>query len=282
MTPLYPYWQALYMSLYSKALYLDVGRGRRGLGLGYLTLLSALLSAIVIGYIMMLAANFHVQLPPAVQTEQEGKPDINQIISQAIAQVPVITIKDGNASITEPQPYTIVNPDNKKPIAIIDTTGTYTSLDNTEAVILLTQTKLIYRKNRHSMESYFLKELSKGDRVVDATTVAGWAMYFKKIVLWTLALFIFPLVTLISFIYLAIRACIFGGIGMIIGSTLSINDLYYKDYVRLAAVASTPIAFLHFLLMMLSVGGSSLTLSVLIFALGVGYMYVAVKANRWL
>lgn len=280
---IYSYGQALYMSLYSKALYLDVGRGRRGFGFGYLALLAVLCAAMLVGYWTFIVSGIHITLEPSnYSLEQQEKPNVNQVLSQLIAQVPTITIKNGEASITEAEPYTIYLPENKRPFAIIDSMGSYVSLDKTDASILLTKTQLFYRKDKHHIESYYLNELTKDDWVIDANTIVEWARYLKKTLLWMLPLVVFPLFIAISFLYIALRSLIFGGIGMVIGNVMDINDLKFKDYFRIAAFASTPIIVINLVLLVLPVFQASLVLDVLIFAVGIAYVYFAVKVNRWL
>lgn len=282
MTPLYTIWQALYMSLYSKALYLDIGRGWRGAGFRYLLLLTALCMTALTGLWMVKISRINLDVAPSldIPSDQENSNDLSSILVHLIAQVPVITIKQGEASITQDEPYTIYYPEDNAPFAVIDTKDTHASLENTTAIILLTKDKLIYKAASNEMQSYMLKDLSQDDRVVDAYTVKEWVKHAKHIVLWLLPLVVLPLFTLIGFVYLALRSLMFGAFAMVLGMTMKVEDLKYIDYLRLSCVASTPVVVLYLLVSYFPPLGMIPFLSAVTFLLGVVYIYIAVKASR--
>ena len=118
------------MSFFSMDFYRDVGLNWKGVGFGYLFLLLAVFWVPKIIRIQWMASDF---------VEYEA-PDV-------VGQVPEITIADGEVSIKEPQPYYITMPDSNKAIAIIDTTGSIVSLEDSNAFCLLTKTDFIMRNN---------------------------------------------------------------------------------------------------------------------------------------
>lgn len=282
MTPLYSYWHSLYMSLYSRAFYLDVGRGQQGAGFGYVAVVSAFCAALLVGYWTFTISKIDlVPHIPALPGEQEPKKDLNEVLIRIIAQVPTIIIKEGKASITEDQPYTIYYPDGEyTPFALIDTRETPISLDETKAVILLTQNRLIYRTSPDAVQSYDIATLSKGDRVITSDTLTTWIREGRKTLLWIMPLLVFPMLSVFGFIYMAVRSLIFGLLGMVIGNVLKVEGLEYIDYVRLAAAASMPVALAYMLIFFYPPLGALIPLNAVIFAIGLGYVYVAVKANR--
>lgn len=283
MTKLYTYWQALYMSFYSRSLYLDVGRGWQGMGIRYTAIVAALCSVLLVGN-WMWQINQITLIPEAqdMRAEPEGKTpsDLNSILIHLVEQVPVITIKNGEASIAQEQPYTIYEPDNTKPFAVIDTKNQGVSLHNTEAMVLLTKDTLSYRSGLNEVQSYSIVSLSQGDRVIDSQMVADWVMQGKQIIFWGLPLVVFPLLALAWFAYMMIRGLIFGVLGMVLGNVLKVEDFTYNDYLRLSLVASTPIAAIYVLSFLFPAFGNMGYVSTIIFAIGVLYLFFAVRANR--
>ena len=111
------------LSFFSKDLYRDVCYNWKGSGFVYLLLL---LSVCWIAPMVKL----HVGLSDFVDNEAP----------KMVTQIPVITIVEGKASIDEPQPYYIQEPETGENLIVIDTTGTITSLEGTEVFALITET----------------------------------------------------------------------------------------------------------------------------------------------
>ena len=114
------------LSFFSKDLYRDVGLNWRGTCFGYLLLL--------------LAACW---IPIMIIIHSDTREWIRNEASKVVSQFPVIIIKDGIASVNEPQPYYIMTPDGNEVFIIIDTTGTVTSLADSNAYALITKTEFI-------------------------------------------------------------------------------------------------------------------------------------------
>ena len=78
-----------------------------------------------------------------------------------IDQVPVITVVDGQISIEEPQPYTIRDPGTGEALAVIDTTGTITSLDQTDARILVTARNALVQKSAIETRTFSFENVDR-------------------------------------------------------------------------------------------------------------------------
>ena len=147
-----------------------------------------------------------------------------------VSQVPMITFTDGEASIDEPQPYYINDPDSGEPLCIIDTTGTITSLDQTDAMFLLTKTQIIYKENEYKTEAYDFNEL--GDFVLSQDKINKWIGAIKS---WATPVFSFFAIVG-SYIFRIIQALIYGAIGLLFAN-LCKTKMSYASAVRLAVVA---------------------------------------------
>ncbi|HEL8434089.1 TPA: hypothetical protein U0D75_002421, partial [Legionella pneumophila] len=74
--PIYSYWQALYMSFYSKRLFVDVGKRWRGIGLIYLLLVVAICS-----------------IPFSIRIASDFNKTFNQQIIQPLLQLPTVYVQ---------------------------------------------------------------------------------------------------------------------------------------------------------------------------------------------
>src|SRR5512135_2968335 len=95
----------LYMSFYSKSLYREVARewSNRFCFLYLLSLIAL------------------CWIPGMIRLDSDIAGYIDNDAPKYVRQLPTIKIAGGQASITEPQPYTIKDPDNGDPVMIIDT-----------------------------------------------------------------------------------------------------------------------------------------------------------------
>jgi hypothetical protein len=204
------------LSFFSKDLYRDVGLNWRGTCFGYLLLL---LAVCWIPWMVMI----HQSLAEFVQNEA----------SKLISQVPALTIKDGIASIDEPQPYYIMVPDSNEVFAIIDTTGTITSLADSNAYALITKTEAIYREDEVQSRTFSFAEI-KNFRL-DQAKLNNWLSTFQK-------LFVpitYPVVLAFSYVYRIIQALIYAAVGLLFAQGFR-TKIEYPALLRLAVVAVTP------------------------------------------
>ncbi len=206
-----------FLSFFSRDLYIDVGLKWKGTGFGYLLLLLAV-----------------CWLPLTVKMHRGLSNFIDNETPPFLEQFPTITIDNGRASIDQPQPYYIKAPDSNDVIAIIDTTGEIQSLDNTDALILMTQTQLIHRESDTVTKTFDLAQI-EGHHVLDKDTIQGFLSFFKA--LFFPIAFIFLLFG--SFLYRIIQALIYAAIGLLFASLCNAN-LSYAALLRVAVVAVTP------------------------------------------
>jgi len=119
-----------FMSFYSKDFYRDVAQNWKNYAFLYLLFLLALCSVVKTVKIHYDLSDFLTKHAPAF-----------------ISQFPAVTFSNGKASIDQDEPYFIKDPNSGDDIIIIDTTGEINSLNDTNAVMLLTETKLIIKKS---------------------------------------------------------------------------------------------------------------------------------------
>jgi hypothetical protein len=210
----YGRFQGLLLSLGSGPFYRDVARNWGGIGLLYLLLLLALT------WIPILA-KMQIGLNQFVQND----------LPKALKDVPAITIQGGKASSPAPQPFEFKDPDTGKPIFIMDTTGKITSLDQTPAVALLTETKLLVR-GQNKVESLDLRQF--GDMTISKETIQG---FFASLAPW-LSPVLFPIVMIGSIVRALIMILIVGAIGMVFNNNQRAG-LNFDALLRLAAVGMT-------------------------------------------
>lgn len=250
------YFEAFYLSFYSAPFYLDVGRHWKGTGFLYLLLLLALV------WIPEMAG-IHTSISEAIDTHGQA----------FAAQVPAITISDGEVSTDVETPYFIRDPETDKVWAIIDLTGEYTSLEGAEAQVLLTRNEVLVRQDRGSVQETRSHDLSQ----VESFTLSGedigrWLEVAKS---WLVILF-YPFAVGFSFIYRIVQAFIYALIGLLIARSLKVN-LTYETLLRLTVLALTPVIILLTIRSLASISIPGLWL--VAFALAMGYLIFAIKAN---
>jgi hypothetical protein len=205
------------MAFFSRGLYRDVALRWKGTAFGYLLLL--LVVCWVPGMI-----DVHAGVAEFVANEAP----------KLVSQVPVVTIADGRASIDEPQPYYILDPDSGEALIVIDTTGDITSLEETEAQALITRTGAIYRKSAIETRTFSFSEIDRF--VLTPDRIYGWLEVGKRYA----APVLYPFCVLGSFIFRILQALLYAAIGLLIARLLK-TDRSYDDLLRLSVVAMTPV-----------------------------------------
>jgi hypothetical protein len=204
------------LSFFSKDLYRDVALQWKCTGLGYLFLL------LVIAWIPVMVG-LHVRMSEFVAKDA----------AKLIAQAPNLTIRDGKASITEPEPYFIKEPGTGEVIAIIDTTGKTTSLEGTTAVVLVTQTEAIVRKNKIETQNFSFHDIKEFH--VGPAQVKEWLSTLSRFA----APVLYPLALGGSYVFRIGQALIYAVIGLLFAALCHVR-LGYVALLRLAVVAVTP------------------------------------------
>ena len=204
------------LSFFSKTLYIDVARNWKGVNFLYLLLLLAI-----------------CWIPTMIKMRIDLADFINNETPALVNQVPEITITDGRVSIEETQPYYIKDPDSDEPLAIIDTTGTIDSLEESDAVCLLTKTTIMWKKNEFETQTVDLSKVKHF--VLNSERITGWLHIGRKF----LVVVMYPFALLGSYAYRIVQALIYAAIGLLFAS-LCKTALSYAALIRLAVVAVTP------------------------------------------
>lgn len=215
----YSSFSALIAAFFSKDLYRDVAHSWGGIGFLHLMLLAFLASAPIM-------ATIHVQLNSFADRDF---PDL-------VKNFPDVKLTKGEVSSTIPQPYVVMDDaKSHKTMFVLDTTGKINNLEQTDAQILVTKTKIHMRERSNQQKIQDLKDFP--DMEVTATKMRSW---MKILATWCapvgtpFLMFGYVLVGLISMMLLALFGALIAGSN----STVSAGG-----YMRLASVARTP-AFL--------------------------------------
>lgn len=243
----------LFMSFYSKALYQDVGRNWKKVSILYLFLLLSVCSIPIVFRVHSAVSDYLQHEAPKI-----------------VKQVPVITISKGAASVDEEMPYIIKDPESGAPLIIIDTTGKTDSLKGSDAVILLTKTKLFFRRSARDTRTLDLSEIDT--LTIDQARVYDWIETFLDYFIFVF----YPFALLFSFLFRLVEALIFGAIGMLFARNMKV-PLRYQATLSLAIVSMTPAIILDTLY---NYGDINIPFWWIInFLIVVGYLFFAVKAN---
>ena len=215
--------QTLYLSFFSRPLYQDVRWNWKGLCFPYL-----------------LVILMFYWVPEMMNVNKNISDFIADEAPQYVDQVPDITISTGKASIKEPAPFYITDKNNNIPFAIIDTSGQITSLDNTPAVILVTQDRLIVRQDKDAKETRSLSLADMSDITITPKLIYGWLEVFNQIFI----IVLFPFALLISFVVHIVQVVLLAFLGGSFAKYFNIH-LDFKTLVRLSVVAFTPAIMLE-------------------------------------
>ncbi len=244
----------LYLCFFSKDLYRDAAANWRAASFVYLLLLVGLLSAVI-------ALKLHTQL-----SEFQARS-----AAAFIRQIPDIHIEQGKMRADADQPYHIIDPETNRPIVTIDATGRITSLQQTDAKALLTETRLIFEKNRHRTETIDLSQVRYFE--INQERAYNWLNVFVR---WC-AVIMFPILVFGLYVYKLLQVLIYAALGVIFTKLLN-ADLRYGALVSLAVMAITPVALIDVLIFLTEIKipfwffGS--------FLAAMGFLFFGVKAAR--
>ena len=249
----YSIFHPLVLSFFSKSLYRDVGKNWRGTGLLYLLIILALL-----------------WIPTIIKGQLATSAWVDGDSKEITKQIPPITITKGQVSTDVPMPHVIKDPKTGADIAIIDTTGTYKDLDNSDAKLLLTKSKLIVKRDEKRSETYDISGVQSF--YLDHSKVEGWLALGKT---WFIPV-LYPLALLFSFIFRAVQILIYALVGLAFARILKAN-LDFKTLMRLSAIAITPVLVLN--LIFEFVPGRISWWGLLGVIVALAYLFFAVKVN---
>lgn len=212
----YNFVQALYMSFYSPSLYRDVAERWGAKTFLYLLFLVALSWILVV---------FHLHFA----IKEIYQKNANEIVHQ----IPIITIDNGEVKTPENRPYFVRNPQTMENIAVIDTSGKYTSLAHVQTGLLVTKNEVISQHEENETRIYQIPA-NMSMAIVPETI----SFYIQKY-LWAIGVFFFVLLTIGAFIYRLIQGLIYALIGKLM-SYLNHVPLSYDKILQITLVAITP------------------------------------------
>lgn len=249
----YRIYHPLYMAFYSKDLYRDAARNWKGFAYTYLF------------FILVLST-----LVSAFQIQQRVSDFMDRSAGELVRQIPEVIISNGEISVDGPQPYVIVDPETGKDLAILDTTGQVTGLQDTEAVILLTRHQLIYRKSARETR---ILDLSGVEYLqIDHQTVQGWIEVVRR---WSAAA-VAPFILIGSIVYRLFQVFFYALVGWVMARIIS-RALSFHALVSIAVVSITPALLI---LLLTDLAGISLPQGKFIsFLITAGFLFYAVRAN---
>lgn len=249
----YSIFQIPLLSFYCKDVYRDMALNKQGIGFGYLFLLLALCWLVLVS-----VADSHIDSY------------LDKTAPALLAQFPAISIFNGQASINETQPYYIRDPETGESLAVIDTTGLITSMDDTDAPILMTKNAVMVEKSDIETRTFDLSEI--GNIVIDRELLTAWTEETKSY----LGIIIYPFALMGSFLYRVVQVLIYAFFGMVLASMCK-AQLDYSQLLRLSVVAVTPGIIINTFLW--SFGIDIPMSGLMFFLLAMVYLHVGIKST---
>ncbi|MCW3071032.1 MAG: hypothetical protein JWO44_922 [Bacteroidetes bacterium] len=249
----YPFFKKIIHSFYNKDVYIHAGKVE--------------LNRIGFRYLLLLLAVFWI--PEIIKVHVSILKFINVELPVFVEKLPVVEIHDGVASFDKPSPY-ILKDENGKDAVIFDDSGEYTSLENTEAQMLVTDSKLIYIKDKFETREY------------DFSKISNFSLTHEKILSWAswgnfLSIFLYLFIVPCMFLYRAVQALLYSLVGLIFQAILKTNFSYQAVY-RLTILAITPAFVINKLLGYFDIDFTGW--SFLCMAISLGYLFFGMKATR--
>jgi hypothetical protein len=241
------------LSFFSRELYRDVALNWQGKGFLYLLFL------LTVCWIPLMV-RFQIAV---IEVLDEQGPAV-------LSQWSDITISGGKASIDAPEPHYIYHSRTGSVLVIIDTTGEITSLEGTEARVLLTETKLIVAQSETSSRVSDVAQME--DMVIDVGKVKEWSDAVRDNIIYI----VFPAALLVSFLFRTIQALTYGGIGAVFAALCRV-ELPYSALLRLSVVAVTPVIIVKTIL---ATRGVEIPQSGILITgtVALGYLYFGIRA----
>jgi len=219
-------------------------------------------------YLLLLISIFWA--PEIIKLHLDISHYIKNDLPQFIEKFPVIKITNGTASFDKPSPYIITDEETENDIIIFDTSGYYISLENTEAKVLITDSKVLVKKS--DIET----------REFNFSTINNFILTHEKIYSWSewgnyLSIFFYIFIIPLAFIYRALQALIYSVIGLLFQSILK-TDYSFQTIYRLSILAITPAFIFDKALGYFDFDFTGWSYICLFMSLS--YLFIALKANR--
>jgi hypothetical protein len=250
----YPFFKKIIHSFYNKDVYIHVGKFEPNkTGFKYLLLLLCIF-----------------WIPEIVQIHFKIVNFINNELPSVVEKLPEIEIKNGVATFDKPSPYIVKDDETGKDLFIFDDSGTYTSLENTEAQVLVTGTKIIAANDRNEAKEYSLSQVK--DFTLTHEKILSWATWgnFISILIY---IFIIPCM----FVYRALQLLFYSLIGLTFQAILGTQYTFQTIY-KLAILAITPAFIVDKLLGYFGYDFTGLTFLCMVISLS--YLFFGMKANK--
>ncbi len=233
--PLYSYWKALYLALFSRRLYVDVAKRWQGFGVIYcLTLL------------MIVVVPFSVQSMMKLNKEMSG----NLLIP--FSKIPKLQVVDGAFIFNEKMPYVIKNEEGDA-IVIIDTTGQINKITEKYPKLVMLITKHVYyfrspklsnllegAENQLPIEPYKITEYTMKKTQQGVFDAHAWLKESKLVIMKNLLIaVVYPFVLFSFFGFLLPILIALATMGQVASSLVFKYKIKFKPACRLMMVAST-------------------------------------------
>lgn len=275
--PLFKYWEALYLSFYSKALYVDVNKRWKGFGFFYLLMLTAILC-----------------VPVAIKGIENFSQYFEQELVSPIKHIPTLYIRSGEVYLDDPQPYFVKNKEGK-PVVMIDTTKEFNEFpeEYPSVNLLITRNKMFFRTpdpavffnqmtadTQKPTKTIYVHDLDEMDTEVfsgkDWIETAGIARLklLGQVLVYPIMLFSF-------FGRLLVFLLVFAFLGQLVSRYFYSLKLTFRESSRLLAVASTPTMATVLLAFVFNIHFNLLSLFyVIILAMYFSFAIIAIKNDR--
>ncbi len=249
----YSFFHPLALSFYSRDLYDDVARNGKGVGFLYLAML------VVVGPLIL-------TIRTSLIFSELARTQAPKILNQ----IPDIVITRGEASLSVPMPYLIKDPDSGKTIAILDTTGQTTTLEGTSALVLMTKSRLLYKKSASETRIHSF------ENVRSFTFGKERAAHWLDVTMAWVAPVLFVAIGFVSLVYRCLQTLLYAAIAALFASRRPDRPLSFAACLRIATVALTPAFLLN---AVLSATGRSIPFwNFICLAISLGYLYFGVKS----
>lgn len=240
-TPNYGYWSALYMSLYSRLLYVDVGKRWKGLGFLYLLLAIALFS-----------------IPFVIRMDLSFNNSFNEQLIKPLEEIPIFYIQEGNVVFDKPMPYLVKN-DKGQVNIIIDTTGQVNDFSKYPSLaILVNKNKISLKIPKLQLFNMPQAQFSSGPPIVQEFSKEDNAVFDGKMIAkektitnmkYFAQVLMYPMIVAVLFSMFITFFLVFGFLGQVFSSVFFSFSITFKQSCRLLIVAATPMLIALILLL---------------------------------
>lgn len=161
----YSYIKSLWMSFYSKDLYIDIKNNWKGIGALYIASLTLIFTIIVTSTIFFVT-NFNTEEKAERLTqilfEDANLPfedNLNRIL-KLISSIPKMELKDNKLNIHTDSLTFLRDDYSKRSFVIFDPNGEIKTIKSSDAVVAFTPNYIIQKHNRHEESIIYFKELN--------------------------------------------------------------------------------------------------------------------------